>query len=95
MIANILAETAIAKVGPVRSALGINILNIGLVVVMLAISIVFIVLIIRLLVGLIRYFKTAGNEQKLIRMELGKLADEVQQLRQERKGVNNAESSTD
>lgn len=28
------------------------------------------------------YFKNAGKEQKLIRLELGKLAEEVHQLRQ-------------
>ena len=32
-----------------------------------------------------RYFMNAGKEQKLIRMELGKLAEEVHLLRQEQK----------
>ena len=35
------------------------------------------VLVISFLVRMIRYYKSAGNEQKLIRMELSKLADEV------------------
>ncbi|MBN2456456.1 MAG: hypothetical protein JXB29_07995 [Sedimentisphaerales bacterium] len=51
------------------------------------------VFVIGFLIRTVRYFKTAGNEQKLIRMELGKLADEVQQLRQERKDVKDVESS--
>ena len=38
------------------------------------------------LVKLIKYLGSAGREQKLIRMELSKLADEVQQIRQELKG---------
>ena len=40
-------------------------------------------LIIISLIRVARYFKTAGNEQKLLRMELGKLAEEVHLLRQE------------
>ena len=44
------------------------------------------VLVINFLIRMIKYFKTAGNEQKLIRLELGKLADEVQQLRQKLQG---------
>ena len=43
----------------------------------------FIALVISCLVRVSRYFKTAGNEQKLLRMELGKLAEEVKQIRQE------------
>ena len=42
-------------------------------------------LVISCLVRISRYFKTAGKEQKLIRMELGKLAEEVKQVRQELK----------
>ena len=57
-------------------------------------AIVGLVLVIAFLIRMIRYFKTAGNEQKLIRMELGKLAEEVQQLRHELKGANDPESST-
>ncbi len=39
-----------------------------------------------IIIGLIRvsrYFKTAGKEQKLLRIEVGKLAEEVHLLRQE------------
>jgi len=42
-------------------------------------------LVIICLVRVSRYFLTAGKEQKLIRMELGKLAEEVHLLRQELK----------
>ena len=39
-------------------------------------------LIIICLIRVSRYFMSAGKEQKLIRMELGKLAEEVHLLRQ-------------
>ena len=48
------------------------------------------VLIISFLFRVVKYFKTAGNEQKLLRLELGKLADEVQQLRRELKETKNS-----
>lgn len=40
-----------------------------------------------------RYFMTAGKEQKLMRIEMGKLAEEVHLLRQELKGEKNSDSS--
>lgn len=43
-------------------------------------------LIIICLIRLSRYLMSAGKEQKLIRMELGKIAEEVHLLRQELKG---------
>lgn len=43
-------------------------------------------LIIICLIRVARYFRDAGKEQKLIRMELGKVAEEVHLLRQEIKG---------
>lgn len=39
-------------------------------------------LVIICLIRVARYFHTAGKEQKLIRMELSKLADEVHQIRE-------------
>lgn len=42
-------------------------------------------LIIITLIRVSRYFRNAGKEQKLIRLELGKLADEVQQIHRELK----------
>jgi hypothetical protein len=45
------------------------------------------------LIRLSRYFLTAGKEQKLIRMELGKLAEEVHLLRQSLKDDKDTESS--
>jgi len=53
------------------------------------------VLIISLMIRLVKYLKTAGNERKLLRLELGKLADEVQQIRQELKAKPTNETSTD
>jgi len=50
-------------------------------------------LVIICLIRVSRYFLTAGKEQKLIRMEIGKLAEEVHQLRQELKGGKNSNSS--
>jgi hypothetical protein len=40
-------------------------------------------LIIILLIRMARYFINAGKEQKLIRLELGKIAEEVQLIRKE------------
>lgn len=42
-------------------------------------------LVIICLIRVSKYFMNAGKEQKLIRMELGKLAEEVHLLRQEMK----------
>ena len=41
-----------------------------------------------------RFFGSAGKEQKLIRMEMGKLAEEVHLMRREIKGVKNSDAST-
>ncbi len=49
-------------------------------------------LVIICLVRVSRYFRTAGKEQKLIRMELGKVAEEVHLLRQELKGDKESDS---
>ena len=46
------------------------------------------------LIRLVRFLGSAGKEQKLIRMELGKVAEEVHLLRQELKGGKNSDSST-
>jgi len=42
-----------------------------------------------------RYFWTAGKEQKLIRLDVGKMAEEVHLLRQELKGSKKQASSTE
>jgi hypothetical protein len=50
------------------------------------------------IVGLVRasrYFMTAGKEQKLTRIEVGKLAEEVYQLRQELKDAREPDSSAE
>ena len=52
-------------------------------------------LVIICLIRVSRYFRTAGKEQKLIRMELGKVAEEVHLIRQELKGENKQESSVE
>ncbi len=41
-------------------------------------------LVIICLIRVSRYFLTAGKEQKLLRIELGKLAEEVHQMREQR-----------
>jgi hypothetical protein len=41
------------------------------------------------------YFRTAGKEQKLIRMELGKVAEEIRLIRQELKGGDKQEPSAE
>jgi hypothetical protein len=53
------------------------------VLVIVAIYVFIFALVIICLVRVSRYFLTAGKEQKLIRMELGKLAEEVHLLRQD------------
>ncbi len=45
------------------------------------------------LVDVTRYFSTAGKEQKLTRMELGKIAEEVHLLRQVLKSDKDNDSS--
>ena len=50
--------------------------------IVLAVYVSMFVLIIICLIRLSRYLMTAGKEQKLMRMELGKLAEEVQAIRQ-------------
>lgn len=52
------------------------------------------VLIIISLIRVSRYFKNAGKEQKLLRIEMGKLAEEVHLLRQEIKGSTSGDNST-
>ena len=47
------------------------------------------VLVISLMFRLFKYLRTAGNERKLLRIELGKLAEEVHILRQELKDSRN------
>jgi hypothetical protein len=52
-------------------------------------------LVVMCLVSVTRYFGTAGKEQKLIRMEVGKIAEEVHLLRHELKGNKDNGSSMD
>ena len=63
----------------------INIPGIFMVLVVFAVYAFIFALVIICLVRVSRYFRTAGKEQKLIRMELGKVAEEVHLLRQELK----------
>ena len=56
-------------------------------IVMLFFYVGIIVLIISFLIRVVRYFNAAGKEQKRLRMEVGKLADEVQQIHSELKAV--------
>ena len=72
MIHNILAQTA-------RTTIAI-----APIIILISYAFIF-ALIIICLIRVARYFRNAGNEQKLIRMELGKLAEEVHLLRQEMK----------
>ncbi|MBW8035949.1 MAG: hypothetical protein FVQ79_10035 [Planctomycetes bacterium] len=54
----------------------------------IAVYVFILTLIIVGLVRLVKYLGSAKNEQKLIRMELGKLAEEVHLIRKEIKGKN-------
>lgn len=51
-------------------------------------------LVILCLVRVARYFRSAGKEQKLIRMELGKVAEEVRLLRQKFEDAKNSDSTS-
>ena len=68
--------------------------SIGFIVVIAVYAFIFSLVII-CLVRVSRYFRDAGKEQKLIRMDLGKIADEVQQLRQDLKENNTQKNSTE
>ena len=81
MIANIISVTSLAGV------------FIWIVIILVYVSVP--VLIISLMIRLVKYLKTAGNERKLLRLELGKLADEVQQIRQDLKAKSANEVSED
>ncbi len=50
-------------------------------------------LVIICLIRIARFFSSAGKEQKLIRLELGKVAEEVHLLRQELKGGKSSQPS--
>lgn len=77
--------TTVAKPSPPQFAHGINYLAVILMVVVYA----FIFgLIIICLIRLVKYLGIAKNEQKLMRMELGKLAEEVHLIREDLKGKN-------
>jgi len=52
-------------------------------------------LVIVCLIRVARYFGNAGKEQKLIRLELGKVAEEVHLLRQELRGTGKQESAAE
>ncbi len=68
--------------------------SIGSLIIMLA-SVAFWILVIIGLFRLVRYLGTAGKEHTLLRIELGKLSEEVHLLRQELKGPEDQNSSTD
>jgi hypothetical protein len=66
-------------------------------IIMLVAYVFIISLVIICLIRISRYFISASKEQKLIRMELGKVAEEVHLLRQELKEgkVSNPSSKSD
>jgi len=64
-------------------------------IVMLALYVFIFALVIICLIRVARYFGTAGKEQKLMRMEMGKLAEEVHLLRHELEDGKKQESSTE
>ncbi len=66
-----------------------------MVIAMLAVYVFILALVIICLIRVARYFGSAGKEQKLMRMEMGKLAEEVHLLRQELEGDKKRVSSTE
>lgn len=63
--------------------------------IIVAVYVFVIALVIICLIRASRYFMTSGKEQKLLRIEMGKLAEEVHQLRKELKGPKEKESSAE
>lgn len=73
-------------------------MSIGGIFILIVLGLVYVgipVLIISFIIRLGRYLKNAGKERTLLRMELGKLAEEVHILRQELKGGKEQESSVE
>ncbi|MBW8017412.1 MAG: hypothetical protein FVQ82_14620 [Planctomycetes bacterium] len=64
-----------------------DVTSLGMVIVLIAYVFIF-ALIIICLIRLAKYLGYAKNEHKLIRMELGKLAEEVHLIREDIKGSN-------
>jgi hypothetical protein len=58
----------------------VNILTIIGLLIYVFVVVLIIALIISCLIRLSRFLKTAGNEQKLTRLEIGKLAEEVKNI---------------
>ncbi len=71
----LLADTAVRSVAPIL----LTLLFLGIYAFLFALVII-------CLIRIARFFSSAGKEQKLIRLELGKVAEEVHLLRQELKG---------
>jgi len=63
-------------------------------ILVLAVYVFIFALIIICIIRVSSYFKNAGKEQKLMRMEMGKVAEEVHLLRQEIKGGKNGDALT-
>jgi len=61
--------------------------------VMVAVYVFIFALVIICLIRVSRYFLTAGKEQKLLRMEISKLAEEVHLIRQELKDKEEQDTS--
>jgi hypothetical protein len=70
-----------------------NVSSILMLLVIVAAYVFIFALVIICLIRISRYFLSAGKEQKLIRMELGKLAEEVHLLRQEQKDGKDSEEN--
>ena len=70
-----------------------NVSSILMLLVIVAAYVFIFALVIICLIRISRYFLSAGKEQKLIRMELGKLAEEIHLLRQEQKDGKDSEEN--
>lgn len=72
-------EFLLAAAGPRSGSMVLTVVAMGIYALLFALVII-------CLIRIARFFRTAGTEQKLIRLELGKVAEEVHLLRQEMKG---------
>ena len=72
-----------------------SITPVALTLVVMGVYVFLFALVIICLIRIARFFSTAGKEQKLIRMELGKVAEEVHLMRQKLEGGKKQESLTE
>ncbi len=90
LLATVTEIATVPKSSPPQFAHGTSIV----VILMMVVYAFIFGLIIICLIRLVKYLGSAKKEQKLMRMEMGKLAEEVHLIREEIKGKNPSESDS-